>query len=309
MDDWTTLDVVHETHYDYATPVNQALHLAHLKPSTGSHQRLLAHELSIEPAPAQRSSDIDAHGNGREFFSLAQPHDELRVLSISRVGVSARHADLDASAAPPWEAVRQRLRYQAGARYDPAVAFAQPSPLVPRLQALRDYGAASFAPGTPLAHGAIGLMQRIHDDFEFETSSTEVDTPLIDAFTQRCGVCQDFTHVMIAALRMQGLAARYVSGYLLTRAAPGQPLLQGADASHAWVQVYSPETPGVGDGWLDLDPTNNLVPGCGHVRLAVGRDYSDVTPLRGVIRGGGTHTLTVRVSTRRVADEPRGCGV
>ncbi len=296
----TTLDVVHETRYDYATPVNQALHMAHLAPRGDGGQRLLAHDLSIEPAPARRTSDIDAHGNARLFFSLAQPHRELHLVSISRVSVAARHADLMASASPPWEAVRRRLRYEVGAIYDPAVEFAQPSPLVPRLQALRDYGAASFAPGTPLALAAIDLMRRIHADFEFEATSTEVDTPLIDAFTQRCGVCQDFSHIMIAALRMQGLAARYVSGYLLTAPAPGQPALQGADASHAWVQVYCPDTPGVADGWLDLDPTNNLVPALGHVRLAVGRDYSDVTPLRGVIRGGGEHTLDVRVTTRRV---------
>ena len=296
----TTLDVVHETHYAYATPVNQALHLAHLTPLADRDQRLLAHDLSVEPAPAWRTPDIDSFGNARLFFNLAQAHRELRVLSISRVAVAARHAGLLASDSPPWEAVRRRLRYEAGASYVPAVEFAQPSPLVPRLPPLRDYAAPSFAPGTPLALAAIDLMQRVHADFEFEASSTEVDTPLLDAFTQRCGVCQDFSHVMIAALRMQGLAARYVSGYLLTAPAPGQPALQGADASHAWVQVHCPDTPGIADGWLDLDPTNNLVPGLGHVRLAVGRDYSDVTPLRGVIRGGGEHTLDVRVTTRCV---------
>ncbi len=298
----TTLDVVHETRYDYAAPVNQSLHLAHLTPLADGGQRLLAHDLSIEPAPAQRNSDVDAHGNARLFFTLARPHRKLRVLSISRVCVSARHAALLASAAPPWEVVRQRLRYEFGARYDPAVEFAQPSPLVPRLRPLRDYGVASFTPRRPLAEAAIDLMQRIHADFEFEATSTDVDTPLLDAFTQRCGVCQDFSHVMIGVLRMQGLAARYVSGYLLTVPAPGQPALQGADASHAWVQVYCPDTPGIGDGWLDLDPTNDLVPGLGHVRLAVGRDYSDVTPLRGVIRGGAEHTLDVRVTTRCVDD-------
>jgi transglutaminase-like putative cysteine protease len=175
---------------------------------------------------------------------------------------------------------------------------------VPRLAALQDYGAALFAPGVPLALAATALMQRIHADFEFETSSTEVDTPLIEAFELKRGVCQDFSHVMIAVLRMQGLAARYVSGYLLTTPPPGQAPTLGADASHAWVQVYCPDTPGVGSDWLDLDPTNNLIPGQGHVRLAVGRDYADVAPLRGVIRGGGEHTLEVRVSTRRIDTAP-----
>jgi transglutaminase-like putative cysteine protease len=151
-----------------------------------------------------------------------------------------------------------------------------------------------------VAAGALDLMHRIHADFEFQSASTEVDTPLIEAFEQRAGVCQDFAHLMIAALRMLGLAARYVSGYLLTQPPPGQAKLLGADASHAWVQVYCPDTPGLPGGWLELDPTNDLIPDTSHVRLALGRDYGDVTPLRGVIRGGGQHTLGVAVNTRRV---------
>jgi transglutaminase-like putative cysteine protease len=172
---------------------------------------------------------------------------------------------------------------------------------VPRLEGLRDYGAASFPPGRPLASGGLDLMRRIHRDFRFETASTDIDTPLATAFAQRRGVCQDFAHLMIGALRMQGLPARYVSGYLLTIPPPGHEPLVGADASHAWVQLYCPATPGVPGGWLDLDPTNDLVPGIGHVRLAVGRDFGDVTPLRGVIRGGGRHSLDVAVMTRVVA--------
>ena len=171
---------------------------------------------------------------------------------------------------------------------------------MPRLHALRDYAVASFGPGQPVAQGALELMRRIHADFEFKTTSTDVDTPLIEAFEQRSGVCQDFAHLMIAALRMLGLAARYVSGYLLTIPPPGQEALLGADASHAWVQLYCPDTPGLPGGWLELDPTNDLVPDTSHVRLALGRDYGDVTPLRGVIRGGGRHTLDVRVNTRRL---------
>jgi transglutaminase-like putative cysteine protease len=154
-----------------------------------------------------------------------------------------------------------------------------------------------------VAEAALALMQRLHRDFAFETRSTDVDTPLAQAFLQRRGVCQDFAHLMIGALRMLGLPARYVSGYLVTQAPDGTAPLVGADASHAWVQVWCPGTPGVpalgaSAGWLDLDPTNNLVPAASHVRLATGRDFGDVTPLRGVIRGGGQHTLDVAVTTR-----------
>ena len=294
------LEVEHETHYGYAAPVTQAQHLAYLKPLHDPRQQLLQHELRIDPAPLQLLQDTDGYGNSRTLFSLNQPHRELRVLARSRVALSPRDTGIDTERSPRWEDVRERLRYDAGARYDPAVEFAQPSPFVPRLHALRDYGLASFGPGEPVAQGAMDLMRRIHADFEFKTASTDVDTPLAEVFEQRAGVCQDFAHLMIAALRMAGLAARYVSGYLLTIPPPGQAPLLGADASHAWVQVYCPDTPGLPGGWLELDPTNDLVPDTSHVRLALGRDYGDVTPLRGVIRGGGRHTLEVRVNTRRL---------
>jgi transglutaminase-like putative cysteine protease len=294
----TVLEVVHETRYRYAAAVTQAHHLAYLKPLHDERQQLLEHDLQIDPAVPQRTLESDAYGNQRVFFSLTQPHRELRVRARSRVALWPNQGPLLADRSPAWESVRRRLRYEAGACYDPAVEFAQPSPYVPRLAPLRDYGAASFPPGLPVALGAIGLMRRIHAEFDFHTASTEVDTPLIQAFDQRSGVCQDFAHLMIAALRMLGLAARYVSGYLLTAPPAGQPALIGADVSHAWVQVYCPDTPGADGGWLELDPTNNLVPDTRHVRLALGRDYGDVTPLRGVIRGGGRHTLEVSVDTR-----------
>jgi transglutaminase-like putative cysteine protease len=296
------LEVEHETHYGYAAPVTQAQHLAYLKPLHDERQQLLQHELRIDPTPPMLLHDTDPYGNARLLFSLNQPHRELRVLARSRVALSPRHPDIDAARSPRWESLRERLRYDAGARYDPAVEFAQPSPFVPRLQVLRDYARASFGPGEPVALGALDLMHRIHADFEFKTASTDVDTPLAEVFDKRAGVCQDFAHLMIAALRMTGLAARYASGYLLTVPPPGQEALLGADASHAWVQLYCPDTPGLPGGWLELDPTNDLVPDTHHVRLALGRDYGDVTPLRGVIRGGGRHTLEVRVNTRRLQE-------
>lgn len=299
------LEVLHETHYDYATPVSQAHHLAYLKPLHDARQQLLDHVLHIDPGGAACAPEFDVYGNARLFFTLALPHQQLRVHALSRVALRPPVA-LQAEASPPWESVRDRLRYAAAARFDAAVEFAQPSPYVPRLAALREYGAASFGAGTPLAVGALQLMHRVHRDFDYQAASTDIDTPLAEAFEQRRGVCQDFAHLMIGALRMQGLAARYVSGYLLTTPRPGDEPLLGADASHAWLQVYCPDTPGLDNGWLELDPTNDLVPATGHVRLALGRDYGDVTPLRGVIRGGGAHTLSVRVRTRRV--EPPDAG-
>ncbi len=300
----TVLEVNHQTRYRYAAPVAQAQHVAYLAPMNDARQQLLAHELHIDPPPAQLTHEIDAYGNRCVHFGLTQPHQALTVRAFSRVALDDAVAALRPDQGPPWQAVAAALRYEAGARYDAAVEFVQPSPYVPRLAPLRDYAAASFPAGLPVAQGGLDLMRRLHEDFAFHSASTEVDTPLLQAFEQRSGVCQDFAHLMIGMLRMLGLPARYVSGYLLTKPPAGQPALQGADASHAWLQLYCPGTPGAAEGWLDLDPTNNRVPAASHVRLARGRDYGDVTPLRGVIRGGGEHVLEVSVDTRRVEDAP-----
>lgn len=300
------LHIVHDTVYDYSAPVTLAHHLAHLQPLQDAAQRLLSFELDVQPPAGQASDSLDAMGNAQRHFSLAHPHRRLHVRAASRVRLAPRWQGLLPAASPPWTEVAHSLRYVGGARYEPAVEFAMPSPYVPRLAALRDYGARSLQPGRPLAEAAIELMQRIHGDFEYRSDSTTVDTPLAQVLERRRGVCQDFAHLMAGVLRIWGLPVRYVSGYLLTHAPEGGAAMVGADASHAWVQVWCPRTPGVSDGWLDLDPTNQVLPDTGHVRLAVGRDFGDVTPLRGVIRGGGRHTLTVGVSTRRLsgAEEP-----
>lgn len=297
------LEVIHHTQYDYAAPVSLAHHLAHLQPLQDAHQQVLAYTLEIGPEPERFHDSLDAFGNAQRHFSLVQPHAELSVRAASQLRVQARFADLQPAASPPWEALAERLRYVALAPFDPAVEFALPSPYVPRLRELRAYAMPSFTPGRPMAEAAIDLMQRLHADFRYESCSTEIDTPLQQVLAQRRGVCQDFAHLMAGALRMLGLPARYVSGYLLTEAPEDGAHMLGADASHAWVQAWCPGSPGVPDqgpgaGWLDLDPTNGLVPGTGHVRLAIGRDFGDVTPLRGVIRGSGRHTLSVGVSTR-----------
>jgi transglutaminase-like putative cysteine protease len=287
------LHVLHETAYDYSPAVRTAQHMAHLKPASNARQQLLSHRLTIDPLPAQQMETVDVYGNTRAFFSLQVMHDELRVRSESLVSTSAPPA-ITASLA--WDAVRERMRYHRGARYDPAAEFAFASPYVPRDPAFVDYAQACFEPGRPLLEAATGLMRRIHADFEYETTATDVNTPALEALALRKGVCQDLAHVMLGCLRSLGLPARYVSGYLLTEPPPGMPRLVGSDASHAWVSVWLPGAE-AGDGtWADLDPTNDRAPGEDYVTLATGRDFSDVSPIRGVIHGGTHHSLRVAVT-------------
>ena len=297
----TWLDVEHFTHYRYAAVVDLAQHLAYLRPRDDVSQQVLDFELRIEPAPLHRRSDTDRLGNQRTCFSVVRPHRELQVRTLGRVRVTGEE-DLHPAATLPWEAVRERLRYVAGAPCQAASEFVFASPFVAALPALRDLALTSFAPGRPVASAAVDLMARVHADFAYRSASTEIDTPLAQVLATRQGVCQDFAHLMIGALRAMGLAARYVSGYVLTLPPePGAltaPML-GADASHAWVAVWCPMADGTPARWLELDPTNNVLPSDGHVRLAIGRDYGDVTPLRGVIRGGGEHQLEVRVRMKR----------
>jgi transglutaminase-like putative cysteine protease len=305
------LEVSHETRYDYSAPVSLAHHLAHLQPLNDEHQQLLFFDLHTEPAPDAPNDGVDALGNAERHFSLVAPHRHLAVRATSRVRLHPRFEALQPAASPAWDTLAARLRYVARGPFEPAVEFALPSPYVPQLPALRAYAAPLFPPGRPVAEAALALMHRVHADFRYASQSTQIDTPLEKVWLQRRGVCQDFAHLMAGAMRGLGLPVRYVSGYLLTHAPAGEAAagraMQGADASHAWVQVWCPGTPGVPGGWLDLDPTNDLVPGTGHVRVAVGRDFGDVTPLRGVIRGGGgRHTLRVGVSTRVLSDAEAG---
>lgn len=300
------LSVDHTTRYAYAASVDLAQHLAYLRPiDDGAVQQVEVFDLAIDPPPSHQRAETDAFDNRRLAFTLAVPHRELNVHASARVRVAAP-APLEVMASAPWETVRERLRFAAGAPFEPAAEFAVPSPYVPRLAQLREWAAPSFTPGRPVAAAAIDLMGRLHRDFAYRSASTTLETPLADVLARREGVCQDFAHLMIGALRMHGLAARYVSGYLLTTpvhaAANDAPML-GGDASHAWLALWCPlagDMPGSPARWLELDPTNNLLPGESHIRLALGRDYGDVTPLRGVIRGGGAHQLAVGVHTQRL---------
>lgn len=302
--DEARLSVEHETLYEYSQAVEQAQHIACLRPLSDAGQRLEVFDMSVMPTPGQHSLRRDSHGNSRAYFALHVPHTALRVVARSQVRVSARYRGLDAGKGPTCAQVRSLLRYRAQAPFQPASEFLYASPYVPTLAPLKEYAEVSLKDDRPLAEAAIELMNRIHADFDYAPASTDISTPILDVFTQRKGVCQDFAHLMLGCLRACGLAGRYVSGYLLTRPPPGQAPLVGADASHAWLSVW---IPGLGlaraHDWLDLDPTNDCVPDIHHVRVAHGRDFGDVTPLRGVIRGGGAHTLVVRVTTR-LLDEP-----
>lgn len=304
------LRVIHETVYHYTPAVQNAQHMAHLRPRTCLVQRVLTHALQVEPAPAQCETTEDVFGNTRAFFSLPFTHETLRVRAETLLETSPPPT---APPGEPWELVRERLCYRRGLPYQPAAEFGFASPYIPRHAEFVAYARESFTPGRPILEAASDLMSRIHADFEYAAHATDAGTPALESLRLRRGVCQDFAHVMIGCLRSMGLAARYVSGYLLTAPPPGQPRLVGADASHAWVSVWSPgasqgdgEEDAAADGtqWFDLDPTNDRAAGEDYVTLAIGRDYSDVSPLRGVIHGGDHHVLQVGVTVEPVPEAP-----
>lgn len=281
--------IVHTTRYAYLAEVAVSHHLAHLRPRTMPGQRALEHELEIEPKPAVLKHWTDYHGNQATFFTLQGNHQSLTVHSRARIEVQPKtHSPPEASR--PWEEVAA-LRFERQLSEDgQGIEFAFPSPIIGHHEEFAGYAERSFPPGRPLLEGALDLMGRMAGEFEFDATATSVATPVLEAFRRRRGVCQDFAQVMIAALRSLGLPARYVSGYLETLPPPGQAKLQGADASHAWVSVWSP-----GQGWVDFDPTNNALPDGRHITIGWGRDFSDVSPIRGVLLGSGEHEVDVAV--------------
>lgn len=285
------LSVSHATTYRYSVPVETARHLATIRPRDCPWQRVIFHRVCIDPLPSYEKSHVDAFGNEVRYFSFDAPHDYLQVTSETTVALTPRWTGLDASATRAWDDVAAGLCYRAGGAYMPESEFVFASPNIALAPELSVYARPSFAPGTPLVAGAIDLMHRIHADFAYRPQTTAFDTPALNAFHLRHGVCQDFAQVMIGCLRSLGLAARYVSGYLRTMPPAGAPRLIGADASHAWVSVFCP-----GAGWVDLDPTNDVLADLDHVTLAYGRDYSDVSLLRGIILGGGEHIVEVAVN-------------
>ncbi|VVM43001.1 hypothetical protein PS862_00537 [Pseudomonas fluorescens] len=285
--------ILHDTHYRYDSPVSLAQQLAHLWPRPCAWQHCTDQQLQISPDPTSRRDELDVFGNPLTRLAFERPHDELLVNARLTVEVLVRPT-LDFNQSPSWEDTCNALTYSSqplspelleGCRY----RFE--SPYVHLKRNFVEFSQSCFPQGRPLLLGVQALMEKIFSEFTFDAEATQVATPLVEVLERRRGVCQDFAHLMLACVRSRGLAARYVSGYLLTQPPPGQPRLIGADASHAWVSVFCPVL-----GWVDFDPTNNVQPALEHITLAWGRDFSDVSPLRGVILGGGNHDPEVRVT-------------
>ncbi len=281
-------DITHVTEVDYEERVSVSHHLARLTPRPADRQVPLAHTWAFDPAPAVLREHQDIFGNPVAFFAMQGPHRRLSVTSRAAVEV-APPAPLPVRS-PAWETVA----LGADALPVDVFDFAIDSPLVTAAPAYAAYAARSFPAGGGLVDGLVDLTRRLHRDLSFEPGVTTVATPVADVFRLRRGVCQDFAHLQIACLRSLGLPARYVSGYLETSPAGDEPRLVGADASHAWVALFVP-----GTGWIDADPTNDRVPADRHVTLAWGRDYGDVSPMRGVILGGGEQRTRVAVDIAR----------
>lgn len=286
-------EVTHRTTYEYGGPVEQSYNEAHLRPRATGHQRCESHTLEIEPEPTSRSEYVDAFGNSVTIFVVAGGFDRLSVTATSEVTVMAVPPSPPSL---PWESAQWLLDIDRQAASRQARPFRAPSRLVPASPLLAEYAEPSFDVGRPLVEAVVDVASRIHRDFVYEPGFTSVTTPVLDVLGYRRGVCQDFAHLAVGCVRSMGLAARYVSGYIETIPPEGRERLLGADASHAWFSVYVP-----GWGWIDVDPTNNQLVSESYVTTAWGRDYWDVSPLRGSVEGGGSsHTLDVAVDVTRV---------
>jgi len=286
--------IVHRTTYKYVYPVSFGSHVACLKPRSFPGNRLLRYEMQVKPGPTSCVERVDYFGNQLCLFDVREPHRELAVEARSEVVIDPGERAIGESSLP-WEQSAQALANDHSAIGLDAYQFQFESPRIRARPEYAAYALESFTPGRPMREALLDLTTRIYKDFKFDSKVTTVRTPIEVVFKKRRGVCQDFAHIQIACLRSIHVAARYVSGYLRTYPPPGKPRLVGADASHAWISAYCR-----GLGWLDMDPTNNVAPSDGHVTLAWGRDYSDVSPLRGLIVGGGAHTLDVGVDMEPV---------
>jgi transglutaminase-like putative cysteine protease len=281
--------VTHRTSYAYADAVSTSHHLAHLAPRGGEGRHMFSHEVAITPQPSVTRERLDFFGNRTLYFSVREPHRALEVVAQSLIDIAPlRPPRLESS--PAWNEIRDRLRQDRRRDLLDAFSFTFDSPHARVTAEIHDYAAPSFPEGRPVLAAVRDLTHRIHEDFEYDPTATDISTGLEVVLEQRRGVCQDFAHLQIACLRSLGLPVRYVSGYLVTHPPPGRPRMVGADASHAWVSVFAPDL-----GWTDFDPTNDLLPSDEHVTVAHGRDFSDVTPLKGVILGGGRHEVRVSV--------------
>jgi len=282
-------NITHRTLYEYAAPVTVSHHVARLEPRTTNMQGCEKFSLKVFPEPALRKERTDYFGNRLCFFAVQEIHSKLEIITYSRVSVNpARDSAPENSTA--WEQVAELFRDPVSPEVVDAYQFVFDSPHIRASMEFADYTARSFGRGVPLLAGAADLTRRIFEDFKFDPRATTVATPLEEVWQKRRGVCQDFAHLGIACLRSIGLPARYVSGYLRTRPPEGRPRLVGADASHAWFRIFCP-----GTGWIDFDPTNNVRPADEHIVVAYGRDFGDVSPVAGILTGGGDHDVKVSV--------------
>ena len=289
-----TYRIVHRTTYRYKYPIAFGNHVACLTPRSLDHHRCHWSEIHIEPKPSTRSDRVDYFGNHINLFTIQDPHKQLVVEARSEVSLDGGRPSAPLNS-QPWEEITQTVPLDRSPASLSAYQFSFESPRIKPSDEFAAYARKSFTPGRSWADALLDLTARIHRDFQFDAKATNVRTTTEEFFRKRRGVCQDFAHLQIACLRSLKLPARYVSGYLRTYPPAGKPRLIGADASHAWVSAYCPES-----GWLDLDPTNNLIVGDGHVTLAWGRDYGDVSPLRGLILGGRDHVLKVSVDVEPI---------
>jgi len=283
-------DIRQTTSYTYRAPVPSSRHTIRMQPLSRGAQRAIAASLTIRPAPTNRHDAVDFFGNATTSVLIAESHTELVMTTRARVEVMHAPAP-PLSSAPAWEQIRSSAALVPDLGPRSPVHFIFPTPLVPIWQDIGDYSRTFFVPGRPILEAALDLTKAIKADFKYDASATDVSTPVAQSFLARAGVCQDFAHIMISGLRTIGVPATYVSGYLRTEPPPGQPRLMGADATHAWIEVWC----GISHGWLGFDPTNGVMVGDDHIVLAVGRDYSDVSPTVGAFKSQGDHSMTVAV--------------
>ncbi|MER2493870.1 transglutaminase family protein [Catenovulum sediminis] len=286
--------VKHTTTYRYSEPVSLCQNHARLTPIQNNFQHCLSSHLTASPSVDYQESFIDYFGNQVTVFDIPTQHDVLEVTSISEVEIFNRQQTSLFDWQIPWESVVNALRTPNSLILLQAADFSTPSIFTPIDENIRAYANQSFVPGRSIIAASEDLMARIFNDFKYESGFTTISTPLSEVFAHKKGVCQDFAHFALACLRSLGLAARYVSGYIETIPPEGEEKLEGADATHAWFAVFVPDL-----GWVDFDPTNNVLPNEQHITLAVGRDFADVTPLKGIVFGGGSHQLSVAVDMRR----------
>lgn len=286
--------ITHRTTYEYAAPVAVSHHVARLEPRQTTAQTPGTFSLKISPQPVVRKARADYFGNHLCFFSVQETHRRLDIVASSKVEV--RHQEPSPpDQSPSWEEVGNLFRDPVAPEVIAPYQFVFDSPHVRALRELSDYARESFGRGAPLLAGALDLTRRIFEDFKYDSKATTIVTPLEEVLEKRRGVCQDFAHLSIACLRSLGLPARYVSGYLRTRPPEGKERLVGADASHAWFSVFCPR-----NGWKDFDPTNNLQVSEEHITVAFGRDFSDVSPVAGILTGGGQHEVKVSVDVEEL---------